>query len=171
MKTSFGFIILFIITTLGCTHTIKRDVNIIEYYNKIERLSQKREGKIYIFDDKSISTTIYTGKSIFFYQDSVKFYCQSSLKNITFPIHKINRIVFNSGSDGGAEGILPGILFGTITGMASFSIGESIKNNNKPSVDFDPGTLVPYYVVSIPMGILLGYSVASKIGKYVFIIN
>jgi hypothetical protein len=162
-----------LIFIIGCTHTIKQNIEINEYYNRIEKLSDKKEAKIFLINEKSISDPFkYSGKKIRFYQDSIKFICSQDMLNIVLPIFKIDRILFSSGADGGIEGMLPGILFGTITGLTTYVLVYNSNHRNKYVYDeYNPGGYIPYIAVSLPLGMLLGYTVGSDIGKYVFIIN
>jgi hypothetical protein len=173
MKTvifPFCTIIFFI---ANCTHTIMPDTEINEHYKKIEKLSQKREAKILLYKKNLTSDfTKYSGKSIIFYRDSIKFLCSQDMVNIVLPIRIIDRIEFNSGADGGVEGMIPGILFGTIAGLTTYDIVYKIKNNGKPVYDnYNPVAHIPYISVSIPIGMFLGYTIGKKYGKYVFIMN
>jgi hypothetical protein len=57
------------------------------------------------------------------------------VKNIVLPIRNINRIEFNSGSDGGVEGMMPGILFGTVAGFMTCIVIEKMKEKDTPAYD------------------------------------
>lgn len=67
---------------------------------------------------------------------------------------------------------MPGILFDTIAGFIACIVIEKMKEKDTPAYDnYNPGGYIPYFAVSIPIGMLLGYTVGSDVGKYVFKIN
>lgn len=169
MIKSFQIILLSIII-VGCAHTIKPNDNIQPFYDRIENISIKRKAIInYYQEEKSSKIQInIKARNISINQDSIQFYCIGNNEKLVLSTKQVNYIIFNSGIDGGVEGI----FYGAFIGLC-ITFSEMIFNTNKNSCEGCSVKSFLYYgtIFKIPIYIIPGYFVGRAIGTYKFIIN